>query len=67
MDEPVFIVGVKGIARAIGFDQKSLRSSFLGRNDFPARKRGGRWIVTKARLIKWADTYLDAPPEDDTA
>ena len=59
MNETVFIVGVKKIAQVMEFDQKTVRESFLGREDFPARKKGGRWIVTRSRLYQWADDYLE--------
>jgi hypothetical protein len=61
---PILIVGVRAIAGALGLDHKTIRQCFLGREGFPARKKGQRWMVTRERLQMWADEYLDSDIDD---
>ena len=54
-EEPILIIGAANIAKALGFAPAFLRSTLLGKPDFPAKKKAGRWITTRRLLSDWAD------------
>ena len=57
--EPLLLIGINTIAKALGVSPGRVRSVYLKRRDFPARKEreGGPWITTRQSLIAWANEY----------
>ena len=55
---PIMIIGADNIAKVLGVSPDYLRSSLLGRDDFPAKKEARRWVSTRRLLSDWADRMI---------
>ncbi|MCL2028907.1 MAG: hypothetical protein FWG97_00575 [Deltaproteobacteria bacterium] len=63
--EPILLIGINSIAKALGVSLSRVRGVYLKRRDFPARKEreGGPWITTRKSLAAWAEGYVSPRQE----
>lgn len=54
-ESPLLIIGAENIAKVLGLSPAVVRSTLLGRPDFPAKKETRRWVSTRHLLSDWAD------------
>ena len=59
---PLMIIGLDNMAKVLGVSRGKLRSEYLKRRDFPARREeSGSWVSTRQSLAAWAENYVNSP------
>ena len=63
LETPIMIIGLNNIAKALGVSTGRVRTDFLKRRDFPARKDTDTspWTTTRQSLTAWAESYVNSP------
>jgi len=60
--DSILITGVKRMAALLGVSPGKLKTEYLPRRDFPARKEeSGVWVTTRQSLTAWAESYVNSP------
>jgi hypothetical protein len=61
-NQPIMIVGLSNIAKALGLSPEHVKNSLVGQSDFPARKYCRKWTATRQQLNDWATQKIASAP-----